>query len=179
MNGLSWIRRKVTKILMTKSRFKVLFMINSMVETAVRLLRLSSPAFVDNGRIPRKYTCDGLNQSPPIEVEDIPIDTKCLAIIADDPDAPINTWVHWLVWNFPVTHHIKENTGLGKHGINDFSRKFYCGPCPMSGEHHYLFKVYALDSLLTLPDNTKKNQLERAMSGHVLAFGQITGTYSR
>ena len=154
-------------------------MIHTMVEPAVKLLTLSSAAFTDLGRIPRKYTCDGLNQSPPFDIDHIPEETKCFAIIADDPDAPINTWVHWLVWNFPVTHHIKENTGLGKHGINDFSRKFYCGPCPMNGEHHYLFKVYALDSLLLLPENARKNQLERAMSGHILAYGQITGTYSR
>lgn len=154
-------------------------MINTMLEQDIRVLKFTSTAFKDNSRIPRKYTCDGLNQSPPFDLDNIPEDAKTLAIIADDPDAPINTWVHWVVWNLPVTHHIKENTGLGKHGVNDFSRKFYCGPCPMSGEHHYLFKIYALDVVLNLQDNAKKIHLERAMAGHILAFGQITGIYSR
>jgi Raf kinase inhibitor-like YbhB/YbcL family protein len=154
-------------------------MIHIEQEVEIRLMRLSSPAFKDNDVIPIKYTCDGLNQSPPFDLDNIPKEAKCLAIIVEDPDAPINTWVHWLVWNIPVTHHIQENTLKGKNGVNDFSRKFYCGPCPLSGTHHYLFKIYALNDLLQLPENTKKVELERAMSDKIIAFGQLTGIYSR
>ncbi len=145
----------------------------------VKLLKLTSAAFKDNEKIPLKYTCDGLNQSPPFDIENIPKDSKCLAIIVEDPDAPINTWVHWLVWNIPVTHHIEENTSKGTQGVNDFSRKFYCGPCPLSGTHHYIFKIYALNCLLNIPGNSKKIDLERAMSDKIIAFGQLTGIYSR
>lgn len=145
----------------------------------IKLLKLSSAAFDDNGIIPVQYTCDGLNQSPPFEIGNIPLDAKSLAIIVDDPDAPINTWVHWLVWNIPVTKNIRANTVRGIQGINDFSKNIYCGPCPLSGTHHYLFKIYALNAILDLPSTTKKNQLERAMSNNIVGFGQLTGIYSR
>jgi hypothetical protein len=154
-------------------------MIYTIEDVEIKLLKLTSSAFNDNEEIPVKYTCDGLNQSPSFDIENIPLESKCLAIIVEDPDAPINTWVHWLVWNIPVTHHIQENTSKGINGLNDFSRKFYCGPCPMSGTHHYLFKVYALNELLHLSENAKKNELERAMSNKIIAFGQLTGIYSR
>ncbi len=148
-------------------------------DVEIKLLKLTSTAFNDNEEIPVRYTCDGLNQSPPLDIDNIPIETKSLVIIVEDPDAPINTWVHWLVWNIPVTHHIKENMLKGQQGVNDFSRKFYCGPCPLNGTHHYLFKVYALNDLLQLPDNAKKLQLERSMSEKIIAFGQLTGLYTR
>jgi hypothetical protein len=154
-------------------------MLQLFTETAIRLMKVSSNAFSDNQYIPSKYTCDGLNLNPDFTISDIPLLTKSLAIIVEDPDAPINTWVHWVVWNIPVTHHIKENTLLGTQGVNDFSRRFYCGPCPYSGTHHYLFKFYALDALLDLSINTRKLDLEKAMSDHILAFGQITGLYKR
>ena len=154
-------------------------MIQLVTETDIRLLEVSSSAFNENSFIPEKYTCDGYNVSPPLDIKNIPAETKSMAIIVDDPDAPISTWVHWLVWNIPVQHHIKENTVLGNQGFNDFGKYFYCGPCPMSGTHHYKFKVYALDTLLILPAVTKKFMLERAMSEHILAFGELTGLYKR
>lgn len=142
-------------------------------------LNVSSIAFGYESMIPVKYTCDGKNISPPLDIENIPKEAKCLVLIVDDPDAPVATWVHWLVWNIPVTHSIKENTVHGVEGINDFQLHKYRGPCPPSGTHRYFFKVYALNTLLLLPANTKKNQLEKAMSEHIIAFGEIIGLYRR
>ncbi len=154
-------------------------MIQTAKEIDIQLLDISSSAFQNNGWIPKKYTCDGINQSPSFSINNIPLDTKTLAIIVEDPDAPINTWVHWVVWNIPVTHVIKENTHLGVNGVNDFSRRFYCGPCPYSGMHHYIFKFYAIDTVLDISVNSKKIDLERTMSDHILAFGQYAGLYKR
>jgi Raf kinase inhibitor-like YbhB/YbcL family protein len=144
-----------------------------------KLLKISSTAFDDGGNIPEKYTCDGENINPPLDIKNIPEETICLALIVDDPDAPIGTWVHWITWNIPVTHHIKENEVHGTEGINDFQQYHYGGPCPPAGTHRYFFKVYALDSLLDLPPDTKKLQLEKAMSEHIIAFGELTGLYKR
>jgi Raf kinase inhibitor-like YbhB/YbcL family protein len=142
-------------------------------------IKVSSNAFVHEGMIPTKYTCDGENINPPLDLKDIPEAAKCLVLIVDDPDAPINTWVHWIVWNIPVTHHIKENEIHGVQGLNDFQQHNYGGPCPPSGTHRYFFKVYALDALLDLPATAKKLQLERAMSEHIFAFGELIGLYKR
>jgi Raf kinase inhibitor-like YbhB/YbcL family protein len=142
-------------------------------------LTVTSTAFANEGMIPLKYTCDGENISPPLDIKDIPEEATCLVLIVDDPDAPINTWVHWIVWNIPVTHHIKENEIHGIEGLNDFQQHHYGGPCPPSGIHHYFFKVYALNSLLDLHVNTKKAELEKKMSEHIIAFGELIGLYKR
>jgi len=142
-------------------------------------LKVGSTAFQNEEMIPLKYTCDGRNVNPPLDIEHIPEETKCLALIVDDPDAPVGTWVHWVVWNIPVMHHIKENEVHGTEGINDFQQHHYGGPCPPSGTHHYFFKIYALDALLDLPANTRKPQLEKAMSEHIIAFGEMMGLYKR
>jgi len=142
-------------------------------------LVISSSAFKADGLIPSKYTCDGDNINPPLEIKDIPENAVCLALIADDPDAPGGTWVHWVVWNIPVTHHLKEDHIPGLEGINDFQQKHYGGPCPPSGTHRYFFKVYALDTLLELPSGTNKLQLEKAMSEHIIGFGELIGLYKR
>lgn len=151
------------------------------IEKAVdyRQLKISSSAFRYGEMIPVKYTCDGLNISPPIDIADIPEDTKCLALIMDDPDAPIGTWVHWVVWNIPVTHHIKENEVHGITGFNDFQEHRYGGPCPPSGTHRYFFKIYALNELLGLKADTNKIQLEKAMSEYIIGFGELVGLYTR
>lgn len=142
-------------------------------------LKVCSTAFRDGEMIPSKYTCDGSNVNPPLNIGNIPEDAKCLALIVDDPDAPGGTWVHWVVWNIPVTHHIRENEIYGTEGINDFKKHHYGGPCPPPGTHRYFFKVYALDSLLDLPKNAGKQQLEKAMSGSIIAFGELIGLYKR
>jgi Raf kinase inhibitor-like YbhB/YbcL family protein len=151
------------------------------IEKAIdyKQMEISSAAFKDGGMIPSKYTCDGENVNPPIEIKNIPEEAVCLALIVDDPDAPISTWVHWTVWNMPVTHHIKENEVHGTEGVNDFQQQHYGGPCPPSGTHRYFFKVYALDALLELPSAAKKLELERIMSEHIIGFGELVGLYKR
>lgn len=144
-----------------------------------KLLTITSTAFNDGAMIPVKYTCDGANINPPLDIKNIPEEAKCLALIVDDPDAPINTWVHWIAWNIPVTHHLKEDEVHGTEGVNDFQQYHYGGPCPPSGTHRYFFKLYALDDVLELPPDTKKLQLEKAMSEHIIAFGELVGLYKR
>lgn len=144
-----------------------------------RQLKVSSAVFQNDGLIPSKYTCDGININPPLDIKNIPVESKCLVLIMDDPDAPVGTWVHWVVWNIPVTHHIKENEIHGTEGINDFQQHHYGGPCPPSGTHRYFFKLYALNALLDLPATSNKIQLEKAMSEHIIAFGELIGLYKR
>jgi Raf kinase inhibitor-like YbhB/YbcL family protein len=144
--------------------------------------RISSPAFQNNGDIPQKYTCDGSDVNPPLKIEDIPAETKSLALIVDDPDAPVGTWVHWVLWNIdPKTAEIKENTvpNGALQGVNDFRKNDYGGPCPPSGRHRYFFKLYALDMPLTLSTTAKKADVEKAMKGHILSHAQIIGLYGR
>lgn len=150
-------------------------------------LTVTSTAFVDGGMIPAKYTADGQDMSPPLAWEGAPDGTKSIAIICDDPDAPMGTWVHWLLWNIPP-----EVTGLdedmppdpelsddSRQGTTDFGRTGYGGPAPPSGVHRYFFKVYALDAMLDLPAGATRPQLEKAMAGHILAQGQLMGKYTR
>jgi Raf kinase inhibitor-like YbhB/YbcL family protein len=152
-----------------------------MIEKAVsyHVLKVSSPAFSEGGMIPSKYTCDGSNVSPPLDIEHIPEAARCLALIMDDPDAPAGTWVHWVAWNIPVTHHIHENEVHGETGLNDFGRTGYGGPCPPSGTHRYFIKVYALDSPIELPGQATKQKLEKGMSDHIIAYGELMGLYNR
>lgn len=144
-----------------------------------RHLKVTSKAFEYESLIPEKYTCDGINISPQLDIENIPEEAKCLVLVVDDPDAPVTTWVHWLVWNIPVTHHIYENAVHGVEGLNDFQQHYYGGPCPPSGTHRYFFKVYALNELLNLSSTSKKMHVEKAMSEHIIAFGELVGLYKR
>jgi Raf kinase inhibitor-like YbhB/YbcL family protein len=144
-----------------------------------KVMNISSTAFENEGMIPEKYTCDGRNMSPPLDIKDIPEEAKCLVLIVDDPDAPKGIWVHWLVWNIPVTHHLKENLVHGIEGMNDFHQHHYGGPCPPSGTHRYFFKVYALDALIELSADAKKKELEEAISDHIIGFGELIGLYAR
>ena len=95
----------------------------------------------------------------------------------EDPDAPLHTWLHWLVWNIPVTHLLEEDTTKGVRGINDFKQSSYSGPCPMSGSHRYVWKVYALDTTLKIKKGSTRKELETAMSGHIIGYGELTGIY--
>jgi len=142
-------------------------------------LHVSSPAFEHNALIPAKYTCDGDDVSPPLTIGGIPEGTKSLVLIVDDPDAPMGTWDHWVVWNIPPTRSIAEDTVPGTEGVNTYRRHSYGGPCPPSGTHRYFFKVYALDTLLSLGSNATKRDVEKAMQDHVLAKGELIGLYRR
>jgi hypothetical protein len=143
-------------------------------------LIVKSSAFENNKLIPSKYSCDGEEISPPITVEGIPPQTKTVALILDDPDAPRGTFDHWIVWNIPPTGKIAENSVPGTQGLNSASQQTYIGMCPPSGTHRYFFKVYALDTKLDLKANsTKKKDLEKAMQGHILAKGELIGLYAR
>ena len=145
-------------------------------------LKISSKAFENNGSIPEKYTCDGMDINPPLLFENVPSGAKSLALIVDDPDAPMGMWVHWVVWNMdPRTGEIREDAVPrgALQGINDFKKHDYGGPCPPSGTHRYFFKLYALDALLDLGANAKKADLEKAMKGHLIVQAQIIGLYKR
>lgn len=152
-------------------------------------MSITSPAFVHNGAIPPQYTCDGQDVSPPLAWRDIPAGAKSLLLIVDDPDAPDPaaprmTWVHWLLYNMPVSA-----TGLDEalpatdlpggtlQGRNDWQRTGYGGPCPPIGRHRYFFKLYALDSPLPDLQQPGKAQLEAAMQGHVLAQAELVASY--
>jgi hypothetical protein len=150
-------------------------------------ISVSSSAFQEGGMIPAKYTCDGEDASPPLKWTGVPEGTKSLALISDDPDAPMGTWVHWVMWNVPPSAgELSENVSPkpelpdgSRQGISDFRRPGYGGPCPPSGVHRYYFKIYALDTMLDLPSSTRKADLLKAMKGHILAEGQLMGKYSR
>jgi hypothetical protein len=142
-------------------------------------LVITSPVFAHNSLIPAKYTCDGENVNPPLNINGIPEGTRSLVLIVDDPDAPMGTWVHWVVWSLPPKAIIEENMISETEGLNDFRRQQYGGPCPPSGTHRYFFKVYALDTVLELSPNSRKKDVEKAMSGHTLTKGEIVGLYQR
>ncbi len=142
-------------------------------------LKISSPAFQHNGSIPVKYTCDGEDVNPPLNIEGIPEGTQSLVLIVDDPDAPMGTWDHWIVWNIEPKENVEENSVPGTEGMNGFGKHSYGGPCPPSGTHRYFFKVYALDTKLELGENSKKEDVEKAIEGHILAKGELIGLYSR
>lgn len=149
------------------------------VMTDFKALSITSAAFAHKGKIPGKYTCDGEDINPPLDIAELPEKAKSLVIIVEDPDAPSGSWLHWLVWNIPVTHHIGENEVPGDQGQNDFGRNTYGGPCPPSGTHRYFFKIYALDDLLDLPDGSLRKDVEEAMRDHIVAFGELVGLYRR
>ena len=150
-------------------------------------ITVASPVFEEGGMIPSKYTCDGENVSPPLKWEGVPETTKSIALISDDPDAPMGTWVHWVMWNIPAdATELSENVPPDEElpdgsiqGINDFKQHGYGGPCPPSGTHRYYFKVYALDEKLDLASSSRKKDLLTAMEGHILAEGQLMGKYKR
>lgn len=142
-------------------------------------LKVTSPVFKNNDYIPSKYTCDGEDINPPIDIKDITENTESLVLIVDDPDAPIGTWDHWIVWNIPPIPKIEEDSIPGVQGINDFKRQDYGGPCPPHGTHRYFFKVYALNTKLNLNPNSRKKNIENAMKDHILSKGQIIGLYQR
>jgi Raf kinase inhibitor-like YbhB/YbcL family protein len=144
-------------------------------------MKITSSAFQEGGNIPSKFTCDGSDTSPPLQITGIPSEAKSLALITDDPDAPSGLFTHWLVWNIPPqTNSIAEGSApKGVHGTNDFGKSGYRGPCPPPGTHRYSFKIFALDRELDLGSGAKRSQVEAAMKGHVIAQGELVGRYAR
>ena len=144
-------------------------------------MKLTSPAFTEGATIPKKYTCDGSDVIPPLVFSDVPRDAKTLALVVDDPDAPVGMWDHWVVWNIPATcTGVAEGVPpAGVVGRNSWKKNSWGGPCPPDREHRYFFKLYALDSGLELAREATKTDLERAMGGHVLAETKLMGRYDR
>ena len=150
-------------------------------------IKVTSAAFENGGMIPSKYTCDGADVSVPLMWEGVPDGAKSIALIADDPDAPMGTWVHWVVYDLPPeTRELEEHMPVAakldngaKQGVTDFKRVGYGGPCPPSGTHRYFFKVYALDTIIEASGMLDKAGLLKAMEGHIIGQGQIMGKYRR
>lgn len=145
-------------------------------------MKIESPVFAEGGQIPPQYTCDGEDYSPELIISDVPEGTKSFVLIVDDPDASSGNWVHWTMWNIvPETRVIKERTvPLGAvEGETDFKKPGYGGPCPARGNHRYYFKLYALDTLLSLPVRSTKSDIEAAIVGHSIAEASVMGRYER
>lgn len=149
---------------------------------------IKADTFEAEGNIPVEHTCDGKDLSPALRWQNPPPETKSFALIMDDPDAPIGTWVHWVVYDIPATvnqleagtPHSETFPDGTKQGLTDFQRTGYGGPCPPPGKpHRYYFKLYALDTLLNLPRKQTKGDLLGAMHGHILAEVSLMGTYER
>jgi Raf kinase inhibitor-like YbhB/YbcL family protein len=150
-------------------------------------IQITSAAFDEGGMIPSKYTCDGDDISPPLKWDSVPDGTKSIALISDDPDAPMGTWVHWVLYNlpadktelpqaFPADDKLPDGT---RQGITDFGKTGYGGPCPPSGTHRYYFKIYALNTVIESSEVLNKKSLLKKMEGHILAQGQLMGKYKR
>lgn len=156
-------------------------------EQTMTALAVTSTVFEHNQSIPTKYTCDGEDISPPLRWEGAPEHTKSFVLICDDPDAPMDTWVHWVVFNIPATvtsfaEGVDPTTHGASIGQNSWGTKKqgYGGPCPPSGTHRYFFKFYALDiEKLDLGAAATKQDVEQAMEGHIIAQGELMGTYAR
>jgi Raf kinase inhibitor-like YbhB/YbcL family protein len=151
-------------------------------------ITITSTAFSEGQPIPAKYSCEGSDISPPLKWTNAPANTKSFALIADDPDAPMGTWVHWVLYDLPPnTTELPEDVaktqfiaGNAKQGLNSWPRLGYGGPCPPPGKpHRYFFKLYALETMLDVKPGATKKDVEAAMKGHVLAEGQLMGSYER
>ncbi len=166
-------------------------------------MTITSLQFSDNQNIPAKYTCDGDNISPPLQFSDVPAEAKSLVLIVDDPDAPVGTWTHWVMWNIAEDiHQLAENSAPvgAMQGKTSSGQNVYGGPCPPSvdssmatttatttqeeagpppGTHRYFFKLYALDSKLSIPSYSQKQDLEKAMEGHIIEKAELVGLYTR
>jgi Raf kinase inhibitor-like YbhB/YbcL family protein len=167
--------------------FTVIFTVLPFSEGKGGTMQLTSSAFSEGAMIPEKYTCDGADVSPPLKWGALPAGTKSLALICDDPDAPVGTWVHWVYYDIPadteglpekVAPHEQPAEG-GTQGINDFRKIGYGGPCPPGGTHRYYFKLYALDTTLDLAPGATKKQVLKAIENHIIGQTQLMGKYRR
>jgi len=145
------------------------------------VMKISSVAFANNGKIPKKYTCDGASVSPPLKISDVPKNTKSLALILDDPDAPSGTFTHWVIWGIsPKKTQFAEGEKKGfVEGTMDLGKPGYFGPCPPSGVHRYVFKLFALDSQVDISAKSKKQELVSTMQNHIIQNATLVGKYSR
>ncbi|SPD73615.1 conserved hypothetical protein [uncultured Desulfobacterium sp.] len=151
------------------------------------VLKLTSPAFENGGMIPPKYTCDGEDVSPPLEWGVAPEGAKSFALVCDDPDAPMGTWVHWVIYNIPQkTKSLMEDIAReaqpaagGMQGTNDFHKIGYGGPCPPGGTHRYYFRLYALDFMPDMAPGVTKRQLLKEIEGHIVGQTELMGKYKR
>jgi hypothetical protein len=143
------------------------------------IMRLTSPEFENNGYMPEKFTCEGAGVNPEINISGIPKGAKSLALIVDDPDAPSGTFVHWVVFDIPLTNKISENSIPGKQGSNTTDALNYVRPCPPSGTHRYFFKLYALDVLLDSEEGISKQELLASMQSHILDYAELVGLYKK
>jgi len=149
---------------------------------------ISSSSFSQGGEIPRKFTCDGVDVSPELSWTGAPAGTQSFALIADDPDAPVGTWTHWVLYDLPSqtaalpegVSKVDEVPSGGRQGRNDFRKIGYGGPCPPPGRpHRYFFKLYALDRMLNLKPGSSKQEVEQAMQNHILGKAELMGKYQR
>jgi len=145
-------------------------------------MKLTSLAFEQNQPIPVQYTCDGVNHHPSLTFSQVPEEAQSLALVVEDPDAPAKVFTHWLIYDIPPSiQHIPEHEVplSGTVGVNDFGTRGYRGPCPPSGTHRYVFKLFALDARLALPEGTRKEDVLAKMKGHVIATAELAGTYTK
>lgn len=146
-------------------------------------LKLSSPAFQNNAVIPQKFTCEGADVNPELRIEGVPSGAKSLVLVMDDPDAPAKVWDHWTLINIPPTTTVIAENSVPKGAVqltNDFRRVEWGGPCPPPGKvHRYQFKLYALDTALSLGSSARKSDVEKAMKGHVIEEAVLVGTFKR
>lgn len=142
-------------------------------------LGIRSPAFKQDGWIPKEYSCEGLGVNPELTIDGIPDDVKSLCIIVEDPDAPGGIFTHWITWNIPPSQKITANSVPGQEGLNSKGKMGWTPPCPPNGVHRYFFKVFALDKILDMNKSYDKLSLEHAMAGHVVAYGELMGKYQK
>jgi Raf kinase inhibitor-like YbhB/YbcL family protein len=164
-----------------KILLSVLMLALSLV-TSSAAMKLSSPDFKEGENIPERFTCDGKDISPTLQIEGVPKEAEGLVVIVEDRDAPGGNFTHWLMWN--VAPNLTEIVGNkppsgALEGINDFGKKKYSGPCPPPGIHHYYFKLYALDTTLNLPPKSKRKTVDSAMKGHIIVEATLMGRYAR
>ena len=143
----------------------------------VKNLSVTSPAFKNKEKLPVKYTCDGKGVNPSLVVGDIPSEAETLVLIVEDPDAPSGRFDHWIVWNIPTDEKIEESSVPGLEGLNSSGKTNYSSPCPPSGTHRYVFKVYALDAKIDLQAGSGRKELEEAIKNNIVAKGEMVGLY--
>ena len=181
--GLAMAQKALSKIVFSSFiTGYFLFAVSAVaIDEGGQKMELTSPEFKNNDFIPKKFSAEGEDINPPLDIEGIPEGAKSLALIVEDPDAPAGTWVHWVVYDMPVVPTIDEDSAPGRLGANDSNRDGrYGGPYPPPGRpHRYIFKIYALDKVIGLKELARKDDLERAMKGHILDKAELIGIYKR